>query len=528
MPLFSGPTDKMSSQLSSKTTIAKNTTLLYCRTVLIMVVSLYTSRVILNALGVEDYGVYMAIGGVVSLLAVVSGPIDNAISRYLTYELGRDDKDRFRRYFSTGITVMLIFSVLVILILETAGLWFLNSKMVLDENRMTAANWVLHLSIASFVINMIASPYRATLIAHERMTTFAYIGIIDALIKLGVALLVKYSNYDKLIFYGVLMLVGSIIVTIIYIIICKREFVECRNPKVKIDRELFGDLFSFAGWNVFGAATMVCRGQGINILFNLFGGPVVNAAFGIANQVNSAIGNFVNNFTTALNPTIIKSYASAQKDYMMTLVYQGAKYTYFLVLFFALPLMLETKYVTKLWLGQTPNFSVPFIQLMLAHTLVESLSKTIMAGTHASGKIRKYQFVVGSMQILILPLAYIVLRLGFSPVTAFVAILMIDILALFVRILMARGIFSLSCREFVTKVLFLTTPTTLIAALPPLLCLYFMPFGIMRFSIVVVASLLSTSLAVLYVGCSHSERQSILSKVHQIAENHIHKNKLPK
>lgn len=514
----------MTSNISSKSTIAKNTTLLYARTVLIMLVSLYTSRVILNALGVEDYGVYTAIGGVVSLLTVVIGPIDSAISRFLTYELGRGDKDRLKRYFSTGLTIMLVFSVFSIVILETVGLWFLNNKMVLEESRLTAANWVLHLSIASFVINMIASPYRASLIAHERMSLFAYMGILDAILKLAVAFLIKYSTFDKLILYAILMLIVAIIVRFIYTVICNREFEECRKPKVKIDKELFGGLFSFAGWNMFGAAASVCRGQGINILFNLFGGPVVNAAFGIANQVNGAVGGFVNNFTTALNPSIIKSYASEQKDYMMSLIYQGAKYSYFLVLLFALPLIMETEYVTKLWLGQTPDFSVPFIQLMLVHSLIESLSKTIMAGTHASGKIRKYQFVVGSMQIIILPVAYVVLRIGFSPVAAFLAAIVIDVIALFVRVMMARGIFSLSVREFVVKVILVSLLTTVVAAIPPFLFYYFMAEGLLRFIIVVAVGLLSTAVAVLYIGCSVTERQAIMSKVQQLISNRAHKN----
>ena len=282
-----------SSEISSKATIAKNTTLLYGRTVLIMLVTLYTSRVILQALGVEDYGVYTAIGGIVSILSVVIVPIDSSISRFLTYELGRGDKDRLKRYFSTGLTIMVLFSLLTVLILESVGLWFLNNKMVIDESRITAANWVLHLSILSFVINIIASPYRASLIAHERMSLFAYMGILDVVLKLGVAFLIKYTSSDKLILYAVLMLIVAIVVRFIYTIVCNKEFEECRKPKLKIDKELFGGLFSFAGWNIFGAAAGVCRGQGINILFNLFGGPVVNAAYGIANQVNGAVGQLI-------------------------------------------------------------------------------------------------------------------------------------------------------------------------------------------------------------------------------------------
>lgn len=504
-----------SSSISSKATIAKNTTLLYGRTVLIMLVTLYTSRVILQALGVEDYGVYTAIGGVVSFLTVVIGPIDQAISRFLTFELGRGDKERLRRYFSSGTTIMLLFAVLSVFVLETVGLWFLNNKMVIDESRMNAANWVLHLSIATFVINMISSPYRASLIAHERMSLFAYMGILDVLLKLGVAFLIKYSSHDKLIAYSILLLIVAIIVRAIYTIICKREFEECRKPRIKIDREIFGSLFSFAGWNIFGAAASLCRGQGINILFNLFGGPIVNAAFGIANQVNGAVCQFVNNFTTALNPSIIKSYASDQKDYMMSLVYQGAKYSYFLVLFFALPLLMETEYITRLWLGQTPSYSIAFIQVLLIHSLVESFSKTIIAGTYASGNIRFYQLVVGGIQILILPVVYILLKVGMTPTEALLSTVFIDICALFVRLILAKRIFSLSILYFIKKVLLVSALTTIVAIVIPLVCRLSIPEGLMRFILVGILSVLATFISVLLVGCSKSERDSIISKIGQ-------------
>ena len=514
----------MSSGISSKTTIAKNTVLLYGRTVLIMVVTLYTSRVILQALGVEDYGVYTAIGGIVSLLSVVIGPIDGSISRFLTYELGRGDKGMLRRYFSTGLTIMVLFSLLTIIILETIGIWFLNNKMVIDPSRLTAANWVLHLSILAFVVNMLSSPYRATLIAHERMTLFAYLGIVDVVLKLGVAFIIKYSSSDKLIFYAVLMLVVAILIRFIYAVVCNREFEECHKPKLNIDRELFGVLFSFAGWNLFGAVAGVCKGQGINILFNLFGGPVVNAAYGIAHQVNGAVGSFVNNFTTAINPSIIKSYAAKQKDYMLSLVYQGAKYSFFLVFFFALPLILETNYITNIWLGQIPKYSVAFIRLMLLHSLIESFSKTIMTGTHASGNIRMYQLIVGGLQILILPISYVLLKIGFTPISVLLCTVIMDVISLIVRMLLARRIFHLSFWFFFKKVLIVSALTTIAAASIPLAIHLIMEESFLRFFIVAITGFIITILSILYIGCSNSERHSIFNKVHMVF-NRLLKNK---
>lgn len=506
----------MDSIISSKSTIAKNTTLLYARTVLIMVVSLYTSRVILSMLGVEDYGVYSAIGGIIAFLSMVTGPIDGAISRFLTYEIGRGDKDRLRRYFSTGLTTMIIFAILSVIILETVGIWFLNNKMVIDENRVMAANWVLHLSIAAFVVNLISSPYRAIIIAHEKMSLFAYMGILDAVLKLAVAFLLMASPIDKLIYYAALLLVVSILVRFIYTVICNRKFEESRKAKIRLDRELFKEFFTFAGWNVFGAMASFCRGQGINILFNLFGGPVVNAAYGIAHHVNGAVGGFLNNFTTALNPSIIKSYAATQKDYMMSLVYQGARFSYFLVLIFAIPLILETEYVTQLWLGQTPDYSVAFIQFMLIYSLIESLSKTIMAGVHASGKIRTYQIVIGLFQVIILPISYILLRIGYSPIVVLLSMVVVDIIAVFARMLMAKKIFNLSIRSYLWEVIAKTLFVTIVALIVPILFRFFLDKTTSRFVIVLIVSILSTAFSVLYVGCSKTERLTIIGKVRNL------------
>lgn len=506
----------MESDISSKSTIAKNTTFLYARTVLILLVSLYTSRVILQQLGVEDYGVYTAIGGIIAFLSMITGPIDNAISRFLTFELGRGDKVLLRRYFSTGLTSMIILAILTVALLETVGIWFLNNKMIIDDSRVVAANWVLHLSIAAFVVNLISSPYRAAIIAHERMSLFAYLGILDALLKLVVAFLLIASPFDKLIYYAALMLVVALLVRLLYTIICNRQFEECKKAKIVLDRELFKELFSFAGWNMFGALASFCRGQGVNILFNLFGGPVVNAAYGIANQVNSAVISFVGSFTTALNPSIIKSYASQMKEYMLSLVYQGAKFSYFLVLFFAMPLILEANYVTHLWLGQTPEYSIAFIQLMLVYSLIESLSKTIMAGVTASGKIKTYQIVIGLFQVIILPLAYVLLWMGLSPIYVLISMVVVDVIAVFARMLMAKHIFDLSIIMYLKQVIFKALCVTFIALIFPLVLRVVLNENIWRFIIVVFTCLISTTCSVLYLGCTAKERSAILGKAKQM------------
>ena len=276
---------------------------------------------------------------------------------------------------------------------------------------------------------------------------------------------------------------------------------------------MFKGLFSFAGWNVFGAMATFCRGQGVNILFNLFGGPVVNAAYGIANQVNGAVASFVNNFTTALNPSIIKSYAAHEKDYMMSLVYQGARFSYFLVLFFAMPLILEAKYITQLWLGQTPDYSVVFIQLMLIYSLIESLSKTIMAGVHATGKIKVYQIVIGLFQVIILPIAYMLLRIGYSPIAVLIAMVVVDIIAVVARMIMANFIFGLSIKDYLISVIGRVFLVTIISLIIPLILVIYLNNSLLSFFVVVIVSIVMTAFSVFYIGCVQSERLVILNKI---------------
>lgn len=313
--------------------IAKNTLLLYFRMLFMMVVSLYTSRVILNALGVEDFGIYNVVGGVVAMFTVISGSLSAAISRFITYELGKGDQSKLNRIFSASVTIQLLLSLIIVVLIESVGVWFLNAKMTIPEDRMTAANWVLQFSIITFVINLISVPYNAAIIAHEKMSAFAYISILEALCKLAIAFLIMCSPIDKLIYYAVLMCIVAVIVRLTYGHYCKKHFSECTYHFLW-DKELLSKMFSFAGWQFFGTGSYMLMTQGVNILLNFFFGPVVNAARGIAVQVDGIIQQFVNNFTTAINPQITKSYAGDNKAYMFLLIYTGAKYSYFLVLFF--------------------------------------------------------------------------------------------------------------------------------------------------------------------------------------------------
>lgn len=315
--------------------IAKNTLLLYFRMLFMMAVSLYTSRVVLNALGVEDFGIYNVVGGVVAMFSMLSGSLSAAITRFITYELGKGNQENLKKIFSSSVTIQIGLAILIIVVAEAIGVWFLNMKMNIPDVRITAANWVFQFSILTFAVNLISVPYNASIIAHERMSAFAYISILEAIGKLAIVFLIVISPMDKLIFYAILMCAVALIVRLAYGVYCKRHFEECTYHFI-FDRDLLKHMFGFAGWNFIGATSAVLRDQGGNVVINLFCGPAANAARGIAFQVNNAISGFVTNFMTALNPQITKSYAAGDRKYMMTLIFQGAR-LFVLYAFAALP-----------------------------------------------------------------------------------------------------------------------------------------------------------------------------------------------
>lgn len=498
--------------LSSKQQIARNTILLYGRTLLLMFISLFTSRVILKSLGVEDYGIYTAVAGVVTMLTMITGPMGGAISRYVTFELGRENQERLSLVFANSMAIMLFFVIIAVVILEALGIWFLNHKMVIPDERISAANWVFQISVLSFVINLLTIPYNAVIIAHERMTAFAFIGILDGVLKLIIAYAIFVVSDDKLITYAFLMGAISFINLGIYFFYCRLKFIECYSFRVSFNKQISSGMFGFAGWNLLGGAASVCHVQGTNILLNLFGGPIVNTAQGLANQVNSAVTSFVGSFTTAMTPSIIKSYALENRNYMLSLVYQGARFSYYLVLFLCVPLFLETEFIVNVWLDQCPDHTVNLIRLVLMGTLIDSISKTLISALNATGIIRDYQLIVGGILLLNLPISYIALKLG-APVEATALVYVaLSLLSLTARMVLARTLVGLSIGTFARNVLLRVFIVTIVAFTIPLLIHLILPYSIQRLLSVLFIGMISTSLAILFIGCSKGERQILYSR----------------
>lgn len=501
----------MSQSSENNKRIAKNTLLLYFRMLLMMVVSLYTSRVVLNTLGVTDYGIYNVVGGVVAMFSIISGSLSAAISRFLTFELGRGDKEKLKRVFSSAVTIQFLLAGIIIVLAEAAGVWFLNVKMNIPADRMVAANWVFQFSIFTFAVNLVSVPYNATIIAHEKMSAFAYISILEAVGKLAIAFLIMVSPIDKLIFYAVLMCVVALAVRLTYGTYCKRHFEECTYHFI-FDRELLKRMFGFAGWNFIGAASAVLRDQGGNVVINLFCGPAVNAARGIAYQVNGAIQGFVSNFMTALNPQITKSYASGDRDYMMTLIYQGARLSFYMLLLLSLPVIINTHYILVLWLKIVPEHTVLFIQLVLIFAMSESISNPLVTAMLATGNIRNYQIVVGGLQIMNLPISYVLLRLGMFPEIVMVVAIVISQCSLAARLYMLRGMIGLSARKYLRHVYFNVLTVTVLSAAVPFFVSKNINEGFFNFVLLCLLSVACTAVVIYYVGCNRNERQFIVSK----------------
>lgn len=495
--------------------IAKNTLFLYFRTILIMIVTLYTSRVVLNTLGIEDYGVYNAVGGVVSMFAILSGALTNAISRYITYSIGKGDKRRLNVVFCTSVNIQLLIALIVFILCEFLGIWFLNYKMVIPEERMNAANWVLHFSLLTFVVNLISVPYNACIIAHEHMNAYAYISIFDAILKLGVAYLLIVSPFDKLSSYAVLLFVAALIVRLLYGYYCKRHFEESKYHLVR-EKGLFKEMLGFAGWNFFGNATSVLNTQGVNLLINVFFGVVANSARGIASQVDSAVHQFIATFSTAVNPQITKSYAQGNYQRLNYLVCKGAKFSFFLLLIFAMPLIFEADTILRVWLGVVPEGASLFMRLALIGSMINVLGNTGYTACLATGDIKKYSIIitfVGSFNFILTWIAY---KLGAPVESTYIIYIVVYSVLQTVRLFLMREMLSFPISLFVKEVLLrIILPALASVILPLILCTYF-EASIWRTICVCLSSCIWTSICVYFLGLTTGERKTIHKKTKNI------------
>lgn len=381
-------------------------------------VSLYTSRVVLQVLGVEDFGIYNVVGGVVAMFSFINSSMASATQRFLTYELGRNEQKKIQQVFSSSILIHLFIAISVVLLAETIGLWFLYNKMTIPVDRLDAAVWCYQFSVLTAVIMIMSVPYNALIIAHEKMGAFAYISIIEVTLKLLIVFSLTFFDYDRLVFYAILIFLIQLVIRIIYGQYCQRHFAES-HFKMSVDKILLKDMVSFAGFDLYGNLSVTARTQGVNVLLNMFFGPVLNAASGIATQVQGAIINFANNVIVAVRPQIIKSYSTKEYERVIYLIHKCSLITFILLLMLSMPIIIDTPFILNLWLKDVPDYTISFCQLTLLFGLFANLSQVVMIGVHATGKIKRPSFINGTLYLSVVPISYFSYRLGGNPETAF-------------------------------------------------------------------------------------------------------------
>lgn len=504
----------MSNQTSDNNKrIAKNTLLLYVRMLFTMAVSLFTSRVILNTLGVEDYGINNVVGGIVTMFSVLSGSLSSSISRFITFELGKGNFERLKTIFSTGVNIQLGMSVLIIIIAEAVGIWFLNTKMNIPTDRMVAANWVFQCAILTFVLNLLSVPYNAAIIAHEKMSAFAYISVVEVSLKLIIVYMLMISPFDRLETYAVLLLLAGAVIRFIYGYYCKRHFEECTYHFV-FDKPVLKEMTGFAGWNFLGNGAYMLNTQGVNILMNLYFGVAVNAARGIATQVDAALKQFVNNFTTAVNPQITKSYAQGDLDYMHKLVCRSAKFSAFLMMFFAVPIILETNTILTIWLKTVPDYAVIFLQWIIISSFMDTvLANSLVTSMFATGKIKRYQIIVTTVGCLVFPLSWIAFKLGFEPQVGYILYFIIYTILLFVRLYLLKDMVKLPVMMYIREVLYKLAPIIVVGFAIPGILILTMDAGWLRLILVCLLSVLVTAASEYFIGLSNKEKNFVAEKI---------------
>lgn len=498
---------------SNSKRVAKNTLLLYVRMLVTMGVGLFTSRVVLNVLGVDDYGLYNVVGGIVVLLAFLNSAMSMATQRYLNVALGKRDEVELKKIVSNSLLLHFVVALIIIVLAETIGLYFVNAFMKIPEHRIGVANWVYQFSIFSFITSVISVPFTASIIAHERMSAFAWMSIFDVSAKLLIVVSLLFVDYDKLLIYAMLLFLQSCLTQCIYFWYCRRNFEECKMRGFSIDKSLLKSMTTFSSWSIVGNLGFLIHTQGIAIVINLFFGVAVNAAQGIANQVNGIVKQFVTNFLIAFNPQVVKTYAAGEFDEMHKLVLRGCKIACLMVAFFVMPLILEAPTILNLWLGFLPEYAVVFVRLVLLLTLFDAFSNLLATAKGATGDIKIYQIVLTTIGLTHLPLVWICFELGWEPYWAQIVYLFIIITLQIVRIWFVCRAIKLSIIVFYKKVVLRCSIAIALASVLPLYMHVKLPSGIAYSAAISITGVVLLAFLAFFIGFDKEERVSLVKFV---------------
>lgn len=490
--------------------IVKNTIFLYIRTFVSMLISLYTSRKILEGLGVSDFGIYNVVGGVITMLTFLNGSMSVATQRFLTVELGKKDRGNYNRIFNMTVLIHFGLATLILIVAETVGLWFVNTYLNIPVERMTAANWVYQASVLSTILSILQTPYHASIVSHEHMHIYAYVGLGESFGKLLLVLLLMVYPYDRLIFWGFIMFFFQFLMAIIYRVYCIRKFPECKLY-LKWDNSVFCSMLRFTGWNMFGTVAWLLKDQGVNVLMNMFGGPIANAARGVSCQISGAVQGLTGGFQSAVNPQLTKRYAANDSEATCRLLCESSKISYFLLFIIALPVMMEADFILKLWLVEVPPMASLFTRIILIESLFSTLGAPMVTSLMATGNIKWYQIVVGSSLLFIIPVAYIFLKVGFPIETALMVSALFILLGDGLRVIFCKRQINLSLRLFGIKVILPIVSVTVLSVILPILIHYNLSEGWGRFILSTVVSCIMVAVLICTVGLTAKERNFIIT-----------------
>lgn len=501
---------------SANKRIAKNSMLLSIQMVFVLILTLYTTRVVLQILGIEDYGVYNVVCGFVSMFTFLCTSMSNGIQRFFNFELGKNGEEGACKVFNTALIIQAIFALLIIILSETLGLWYLYEKMVIPDGRFDAAFWIFQFSIISFLFIIFQAPFTAAVMAHEKMSFYAVICVTDAILKLAIVFVLPLIGSDKLIVYGFLFTIISIFNFTVYLIYCKRNFNEVKI-RSKIYSDIFKSLLGFSGWNIFGAFANMMREQGINLILNFFFGPIVNAARGVASQVNGGLQAFVANLTTAIRPQVVQSYAQGDYTRTMRLTFSISKMSCFCLYIIALPVLLDIDLILDTWLGgNVPEHTSSFVYIIVLTSFLNNLNAAVSGVVHASGKMKLYQLTGSLCMLLSLPLSYATLKMGAAPEWALIICFLTMILTQIVALFVLKTIVEFTIKDYILKVLRPFFTVVILSFWIPSLIHCHMEVGIIRFITVSSTSIITTAIAVYFLGLDKSEKALITPIIYKV------------
>lgn len=480
---------------------------------LILLVTLYTSRIILNVLGANDFGTYSVVGGIIGTFSFLSTTLASSTQRFLNYEMGKNNANRLKEIFGTSLSIHLILSLIILLFTETLGLWFLNTQMNIPSDRITAANWVYQCAIGSFIISIMSVPYNAVIIAHEKMSAFAYISILEVSLKLFVVILLRWIGGDKLIIYAVMLLIAQLIIRFVYSRFAKRHFNEC-NSNYLLNRVFMKQMLSFSGWNMISIFSVMLKNQGISIILNVFFNTLINAARGIAMQVNTVIYGFVTNFMQALNPQIVKSYASGELEEVRKLANLGSRMGFYLIALFSVPILIETERILTIWLENYPQYTVVFVRLTLIVSMLESFGPTLAATQAATGNIRNYHITISSIGLLNLPISIWLLHIGYPPYIPYIVSICLMIIINGVRLWFLQNSIKIKASDFaITVYLRSLVVVSIGSCIPILVHKQNLNLNIVELALFFLFCIFNMGISIFFIGFSVNERKIVMMKI---------------